>query len=499
MPKRPLAPRFINQLDDYLLINRPDTWSSRIHLVVYYTLIYSIALGLICAFIPNNPLRDSNIEFWIMAQSVIVIVAIVLWVVYLVRFNTFKSYGTVYPGDRVKTYVFYFISLLLMAGTVWIPPVAETYRTRIQYAPSEVVEDMNTMNVLLSRMMKSETPAEISVDSIFIIDYATYVPPTNSGTYNWDDSLGAYIKTPIYLTREELKWTLTPEDSVVWLTNDKLLRFQVTGQRFISNYEIERDADVHVLTSFEIYNRVYKNDAPQDVQQLQRQYFDIADKYLHPDNEYDDYWNYNTDPSSIAGFKYKTGQVSMGISNICERLYRWEEEEMLIGSLHTLYYISMFLGLCLFIFRHSTIRTFFLSVLTGILLAILTGIVAAIAVFREEGLLITILVYFAFFMIFSLATINLRVRSVFTGIALNLALICTPFIPLVCTQLYYEFNEISYITDPYYYDDSFYQTQRDTRLLHIYIAQAMGFIILLVMIETVYKWMFRKWYAAPEE
>ena len=169
MPKRPLAPRFINQLDDYLLINRPDTWSSRVHLVVYYTLIYSIALGLICAIMPNDPLRDSNIEFWIMAQSVMVVVAVVLWIVYLVRFNTFKSYGTVYPGDRVKTYAFYFISLLLMAGTVWIPPVAETYRTRIQYAPSEVVEDMNTMNVLLSRMMKSESPAEITVESILII------------------------------------------------------------------------------------------------------------------------------------------------------------------------------------------------------------------------------------------------------------------------------------------------------------------------------------------
>jgi hypothetical protein len=499
MPKRPLAPRFITQLDDYLLINRPDTWSSRIHLVVYYTLIYSVALGLICAFMPNDPLRDSNIEFWIMAQSVMVIVAIVLWIVYLVRFNTFKSFGTVYPGDRIKTYAFYFIALLLMTGTVWIPPLAETYRTRIQYSPSEVVEDMNEMNVLLARLVRNETPAEITMDSIFIIDYATYVPPATSDAYTWDDSIGGYVKTPIYLTREELKWTLTPEDSVVWLTNDQLLRFQVTNQRFISNYEIERDADVHVLTSFEIYNRVYKNDAPQDLQLLQRQYFDIAEKYRHPDNDYNDYWNYNTDPSSVAAVKYKTGQVSMGISHICERLYRWEEDEMLIGSLHTLYYISMFLGLCLFIFRHSTIRTFFLSVLTGILLAIITGIVVAIGDLREEGALIMALVYFAFFLIFSLATINLRVRSVFTGIALNLAVICTPFIPLFSVLLYHEFNQINSVYDSYYYDDSYYQTHRDTRLLHIYIAQAMGFVILLIMIETVYKWMFRKWYAAPEE
>lgn len=498
MSKRPLAPRFVNQFDDYLLKNRPDTWTSRIHLVIYYWLIFSIGLSVICFLIPDNPLRDSNVEFWTTAMSVLVIVAIVLWMMYLVRFNTFKSYGSVFPGDRIKTYFFYFLTLVLMSSIVWIPPTIETYKTMIRYSPSKVVDDMNDMNVLLARMVKNDAPAEVTVDSIFIIDYSSYVPSSSSGTYDWDDSLGAYVKTPIYLTRDELKWTLTQQDSVVWITNDKLLRFQVTNLQFISNYEIEQDAEVHMLTSFEIYNKVYNSNTSDDLQKLEREYFAIAEKYIDPRNEYDNYWNYSTDANSIAAYKYKTGTVSTGISNICERLYRWDEDD-LTGAFHVMYYVSMFLGLCIFIFRHSTIRTFFLSVLTGVLLAILTGIFAAFLDFREEGLIITALVYFAFFIVFSLSTIQARVRSVFTGIALNLAVVCTPFIPFLCTLLYYEFHVIDYMYYDYLYDDSAWQDAQDWKIMMYQISEVAGFVILLVMIETVYKWMFRKWYAAPEE
>lgn len=496
MPRRPLAPRFINQLDDYLLKNRPDTWTTRIHLIFYYWLIFSVGLSVICFLIPDNPLRDSNVEFWTTATSVLVIVAIVLWMIYLVRFNTFKSYGTVFPGDRLKTYLFYFLSLCMMCSIVWIPPTIETYKTMIRYSPSQVVKDMNDMNVLLARMTKKDMPAEVTVDSIFIIDYSTYVPPSQSGTYDWDDSLGAYVKTPIYLSRDELKWTLTQQDSVVWITNDKLLRFQVTNLQYISNYEIEQDADVHMMTSFEIYNKVYDSNTSDDIQKLEREYFAIADKYIDPRNEDDLYWNYSFDPLSLG--HYKTGTVSEGISNICERLYRWDDDD-LTGAFHVMYYVSMFLGLCIFIFRHSTVRTFFFSVLTGVLLAILTGIFAAFLGFSEEGLIITVLMYFGLFIVFSLSTIQSRVRSVFTGIALNLAVVCTPFIPFLCTLLYYEFHMYDYMYYDYLYDDSAWQDAQDWKILMYQLSEAAGFIVLLVMTETVYKWMFRKWYAAPEE
>ncbi len=499
MPKRPLAPRFITKLDDYLLKNRPDTWTTRVHLVIYYTLLYAIGLSILCFVIPDNPLRTSFTGYWITSQSVLVIVAIILWVVYLVRFNTFKSYGITYGGDRLKTYFSFFLAIILMIGTVFIPPVVETYKTMIHYSPAQIVEDMDEMNILLARLTKEEYPAEVTVDTIYVVGAGGVPYAANNGSYTWNDSLGAYTKGPVYMTREELKWTLSEQDSVVWLNTDKLIRFQVTGLTFLSHYDADADEDVKPLTSFEIYNRVYKSGSVNDIQMLERKFYEVSQKYRDPHNEDDYYWNYNTDSYSVISSRYKVGQVNSGLSNILERYYRWEEEEIVI-TYHVIYYIGMFLGLCLFVFRHSTRRTFFLSVLAGIILAIITGILGAFFEWREDGFLASAFVYFAFFFVFAISTVNWKVRSVFTGIALNLAVVCTPFLPFLGVVWYYANDDYyaDYIYDYGGYDQS-YQDYRDTMNMHYWLSELFGFLILLVLIETVYKWMYRKWFAAPEE
>ena len=194
--------------------------------------------------------------------------------------------------------------------------------------------------------------------------------------------------------------------------------------------------------------------------------------------------------------KYRVEQVNSGISNVSSRYYRWQDDEIL-GVAHVIFYMGMFLGLCLFIFRHSTIRTFFLSVLTGIVLAIITGIIGALLDLKEEAPPVFVFGYFLFFLIFALSTVNWKVRSVFSGIALNLAVVITPFIPLLVVFLYYELNRAAYY-DYYYYDD-LYQVDRDTMQLHYILSEIFGFVILLILIETVYKWAYRRWYSAPEE
>lgn len=502
MPKRPLAPRFITRLDDYLLKNRPDTWTTRVHLVVYYTLLYSIVLSILCFVIPDNPLRDSYFGYWVTSQSVLVVVAIVVWIVYLVRFNSFKNFGLTHGGDRLKTYFSYFLVMVFMIGTIFIPPVIETVKATIHYSPKQIVEDMDDMNVLLARLTKDEYPAEITIDSIIIVSSGSGSYNYNNGGYQWNDSLQAYVKEPIYMTKEELEWNITGQDSVVWLNNNRLVRYQVTNLQYVSDYRITNDdnEDLKPLTSFEIYNQVYHgNLPPADVQQLQREFFDISQKYRDPANEDDYYWNYSTDPYSIVVTKYKVGQVNAGIDHIADRYYRWEDDEIVV-AVHVIYYIAMFLGLCLFIFRHSTIRTFFLSVLTAILLAIVTGIIGVLVEFEAEGAIITVFVYFAFFVIFSLTTVTWKVRSVFSGIALNLAAVCTPFIPLLCVALYYQVNRAEYYDyyySPYYNDQM--ALSRANMHMYYWLSEIFGFVILLIMIETVYKWAYRRWYSAPEE
>jgi len=502
MPKRPLAPAFINKLDDYLLENRPDTWSTRIHLIIYYWLLFSLALGGLSFIVPDNPLERSTIEYWIAAQTILVIVALVVWLVFLLRFNTFKSFGTVYHGDRIKTFFFFFLTMVLFVSTVFIAPMAETYKTMIRYSTNQVSDDMNRMNLALASILKKDYPAEITVDTIYILDYSTFVPPTTSDVYTFDDSTGTYIKEPLYLSREELRWTIGEEDSIVWVSNDKLIRYMVSNLQFVSDYNIKQHSNVKILRNFDIYNTVYGSSVPVDKAQMERDFYAIAEKYRTPGYTDGDYWMYsNGTPQEIAVGKYGVYEINYAIGNVGDRLFRFEEMEFGI-ILRIIFYVSLFVALLIYAFRHSTIRTFFLTFLFAILLAIISGIVMAMLRFDEWAAMLTVAVYYSFFFIFAIATIRQKVRSVFSGIALNMTLVLTPFIPVLLVAAYYIFQARNSIYDDManIVNQNYMQPpDRSSELLHTALAEVFGFVILLILIETVFKWMYRTWYAAPEE
>jgi hypothetical protein len=246
MPKRLLAPPFITKLDDFLLRNRPDTWSTRFHLVLWYWLLYTVALTVIYFVIPDNPLERSNIGYWIAGQVILVIVGVVLWMIYLFRFNLFKSYGDLKPGDRIKTFSIYLVTLMLLIGTVFVPPLIESYKTYVRFSPDQMIDDINEMNVLLGRINKEYINSKIEADTIIIVDNNGFVPPTTSD-YLWDDSLGAYKRAPIYMSRDDMKWMIAETDSIVWVSFNLFLRiaFQIVMRksciptlRFTTGYSV---------------------------------------------------------------------------------------------------------------------------------------------------------------------------------------------------------------------------------------------------------------------
>jgi hypothetical protein len=52
--KRFFTPRILNRLDNWLLINKPETWSARTHLVIYYGALFMAVLAAICFVYPDD-------------------------------------------------------------------------------------------------------------------------------------------------------------------------------------------------------------------------------------------------------------------------------------------------------------------------------------------------------------------------------------------------------------------------------------------------------------
>ena len=133
MNKRPLLIRPLKKLDDYLLIHKPEIWSARTHLVKWYSILFMIVLAALCFINYNNARLSTNVGIWVGFVVVIAILALVIWIIYLLRFNVFKRYGIIKPIGRLTTFLLYFVAAGFIVGYSFIPLIVETLRAQHDY------------------------------------------------------------------------------------------------------------------------------------------------------------------------------------------------------------------------------------------------------------------------------------------------------------------------------------------------------------------------------
>ncbi|HET8687526.1 MAG TPA: hypothetical protein VFM18_12800, partial [Methanosarcina sp.] len=127
------------------------------------------------------------------------------------------------------------------------------------------------------------------------------------------------------------------------------------------------------------------------------------------------------------------------------------------------------------------------------ILLILSGLFLAFSHFKEETVYYLILLYYAAFFLIAVSVFGRKTRTVIDGIAINMITFFIAFMPIFATLLYYTIDEKKYIGQNY---PDGYTEQRD---LHYIIAQLAGFVLLLVLIEPLFKRLFRNWYSKPEQ
>jgi hypothetical protein len=476
MNKRPLAPAPLNKLDRNLLLNRPDTWSMRLHLVLYYALLFGLAVAFLTYFIPNDPRDRSQAPYWSVGIGLLSLMGFIVWLIYLFRFNVFKQYGKVFAGDRLKTFLSYYLIVACLVVVIYIPPVIESVRANQQYSSEELAADMNRINELITRLEYDNIPDQWIPDTL-VVD--------NNNQYSHIRPHFSYVDTT------QLRWQLESADSVEKINNRMYVSWSFFNLAFVNDSRIGEHSEVPVLRTKDLYTIVYRNHRPVDERQATKALGILLEKYRgETDEDWGDY--YVNDLNSNIHQRYNLYRVNNSFDHIADRKYRMEHRDMdeFIRASH---YVVLVLALFVFIFRHTTIRTFFLSLLTLVVLSILTGLLVALFNLREPGLLIMMLLYFLALFVLAITAYASRVRSVFKGIALNLVVLSTPFLPLMVVGLYYS------VLRRYYYDHYDYYEWYPNKDLHILLAEIGGVVILLVLVETLYKRLYRSWYAAPEE
>ncbi len=499
--KRPLTPGFLNDIDQELLKNKPVTWSTRIHLALYYVLTFAVALIIISFIVPDDPREHNTISNWIVLLGIVSLLAFIFWVIFLLRFNVFKRFGQWRSTDTVKTFILYFLVIILIVALPFIPPIIQSIRANAAYTSGELAGDINDMNLKLCRLERDSIDTRFARDTFLVRDSVSDAI-IGSRLYNIDTAHAGPDGYDLIDT-VMLNDKLAVADSVKQLNDSVYVIFHCPEYTFIENFSVSLESTIKVLGSMDIFRQAVQYRQPIDSAAIRKELAGLFAKYSRWHDGIDLTSNYDYSYSDQYDMiyaerlrdKYDLHYINWALNNIADKKYRWDTDTIDV-SWRAAYYITLVLALLVLIYRHTTRKTFFLSLLSAVILTIITGLFLAMAYSHEAAFFIWIIVYFIIFLILAATIAGNSRRNIVSGIGLNLLVFITAFMPLVVTAAYYIFLREKYeFSDP----KEEYYLRFVNEELHYFIAEIAGFVLLLVLLATIYQKAYRKWYALPEQ
>lgn len=491
--KRPFIPYFLQKFDDKLLRNKPNAWSARTHFVLYFSGLFAVCLFALCFFSFSDARQNNNIEIWTIFVSLIVFIGMIFWLIFLLRFNVFKRYGDWKRGDGIKSFALYFVSISAMVSIAFIPYLTEIISANNAYEDSQITSDINEINTTVCQLEYDELPKEWKADTCYIQNYEN---ATRDNYYEEDATTHGYNRQTYHMiSTKELNRRLILGDSCKKINTSTYIFYNCPNYEFIYSYEISsyHQDKIKIFNSEEIYNKVIKNYQKPDRRALLQKMNFFKDKYAVGRNYYG--YSFNEEKLNYTDRirqKYNLHEMNTGISNIISKKYKWVKDWPVTARVF--FYISLILTLAVFIFRHTTIKTFFLSLLTAVILLILTSLIIAMGRFGDNIVPLNfILFYFLVFTIIAFTVKAAKVRSAIQGIALNSFTIAAPFVPLVIMAICIFTKERR---SSYYYAE---YTFISNKWVYYLSAEIGGLLIFLFLLEPVFRHLYRKWYALPED
>lgn len=499
---RPLVPSFLQKLDDRLLRNYPAIWQTRVHLVLYYALLVAAAIfGL--SFVTYANAKDNSTVGGMLTFTILIsLLGMVIWVIYLLRFNVFKRFGQWRATDSLLMYVLFTISVAAIISICFIPSAVQTMRANQQFGNEEVVQDINEINRTACLLEYDILDLDWKPDTCRLISkreeeaVRVSVDTVAEEAISREDS---YTR----IDTADLRRRMSQTDSVVKLSDSVFIFYSVPDYQFVDSYKADEYTREKVLTSAQLFRTYLKTRPNPDRAVLVARLNALAAKWAAPGYQFENgYTVYGSEEHYTYRIrkKYALTAADYGIDNVVEKKYEWKDD----GSAYfrLLWYFTLSITLLLFIYRHSTTRTFFLSVLTAVLLSILTGLMLMGSGGGSEGenFFIFLVFYYLLFGVLSLVIFTARSRSVFQGIALNLFTFLTPFMPLVVTSLYVISKRYAYLHNRTIEGSVYYAIKDDFDSGPVYLlAELAGPFLFLILLQFLIRILYRKWQAAPEQ
>lgn len=491
-------PNFIKRFNHYLLLNKPNLWATRAHTVVFLGLLFAFVLVGIFFALPLNYWERSENVTYIMFAVLFSILSFVIWLVYLFRFNPFKRFAddnTVRkPGSALVEFGAYCLVIFTLTTWPFIPPAVESIKTYRQISANSVANDINELNLKVATLEFDATIMPFRADTVTFFELPAI---TNSFVPDYPEAdyvTQYHAQYPI----NQMEEILQSRDSSRKLNDRMYVLFDAPQLNFLSPINLDKVSTTKQTTAFQIW-KLAKN--AQSTEFDRNQYFaDIAricKKYDREWYEIDRVQNVPRNKIRVLEFqeisnKYDLSLVNSNVYSISERMTRWTPDMLFIYA-HIVLYTVVLLSMAIFAFRHCTTKPYFVSYLVAFLLVAITSLFMAISNVTSSGsILIVTLVYFVAFLFTSFSVFYTKKRNNIQIIATNISFFVFPFVPYFITLLYLTIKQDGTIGEEYEHISH----QMSACIL---ICEVIGVLLLLVVVEFVYKKIYAQWLSMPEE
>jgi hypothetical protein len=485
--KRIFFPAFLERYDRYLLLNKPGRWSIRLHRIAWIVILSAIILKAYFLLQPNDARTESTVYTPTILVTVMCIIGFIFWMIYLLRFNVFKRFGPTGPWSFMAGFLQIFGCIGLLTVLPFIPSGIESFRANQQFESEEIVKDVNRMNQLIGHLMTDSLQKDWSRDTVIL-------NPGKVFAYSKDtSSLEQTIDGVNYATLKGIAWRKETADSTEMMGDTGFVFLTPPDYNFIQASGAEEYSQSKPYTAKQLYFLVQNTRLTKTHAELQKEYETLRIKYANPE-QFNDYYAYEMGSENVFLNILKTTSISSGIDNITSRKYSWYGYKIAI-FFRVWFYITLFMSLLVFAFRHSSVKVFFIGLLSAFILAILTSVGISFSNLSGSSTLRILIMYILVFAGISARLYNSKTQERIHGIALNLFLISIFFLPLLFAAQYFQhLGEMDLMQSDYELSEA----HRQFRALVYVLCEFGGFALLLIALPTYFYKAYRKWMALPE-
>ena len=441
--KNILNPSFLQKIDHHLLVRYPNLWISKIHYVIYYSLITTMIgtiIGLIYPFTLKN-FPSVNVVYAYLFIPVVVLT--ILWIIKQMQYNLNHNYTESGPLEEFKRAIINLVVMTIIASQLYVLPVVLSQREKTFLNPETektIIDGLHYLNVSQRNYQ-------------YTYDFKT-------------QKYTIYLTYSTNLSTDPLEKKRHPE---VENYSKKLIK---------SKEEIFQEIDAFK----EWYNKSYIeiDHISLSTEELMERFFEIGKR----PNSYDINYDYYNTVILCSEFDHMIREINNSVENYHSVLFYAAIYALPIAILLLVMLISIFKQ----VFWQQFLITLGVGLLSPVVVAILAVTFFGLLDFSSDlGFFPPIILYFIF-LGQSISSFSRKQYSGYLVVITILIHLATPFIP---AYIYGTIREGLNVSMYEYNDDWWYQNKEDLFLI-------VGYVLALLSIP-LFQPIYSRLYALPKK